>query len=227
MIDKERFDSLEEWYFSWYLEELVEAGYVKDFTYPGRTFELYKGQKLPFYKVLKTKTKDITRELIRGVTYTPDFLVYWQPKAEGVLHLTWDYKISRPLDIRCAEVPFVAVPDRAENQNGVEILQSDYLITHVDIKPNIHPKFAARSSSLISFPIKQKWVMAKYHQFVQHVIAETLFKGTFTPDRYLRTDADRMDRTIKWEPKSIDQFLIEQKARRDDVQRAQGQTSIF
>ena len=68
------FDSKEELYFSWWLDELIEAGLCVDYM-RGVEFELSEPVKRVFEKKLKTKTKLVEKHLLGGHIYTPDFAV--------------------------------------------------------------------------------------------------------------------------------------------------------
>ena len=73
-----RFDSNEELYFSWWLDELVKAGPVIEYQ-RGSSFSLSEPVKIWVEKELKTKTKMIEKHLMNGHIYTPDFIVLFRP----------------------------------------------------------------------------------------------------------------------------------------------------
>ena len=216
---RDRFASDEEWYFSWYLDELREYGYISDYQHPGRTLDLSGQINKEYREILKTKTKRVQRELLKPHTYTCDFVIWWDKKVYKLLYTTLEI-----VDLRYKDVPFTA------NQEDPIIYSQDLANANtslIDVKPDVSRRNAAKTSSLVTFPISQKWVMDKYGDYVQKIVVPKIFKETFTPGRYLRTDADRQDRILHYEPRNIDQYIIEQKARRDGIQGAGDQKSIF
>jgi len=68
------FDSNEELYFSWWLDELKELGLVVDY-HRGLPFLLSPAVKFTVDKKLKTKTVKVQKHIIDDHIYTPDFVV--------------------------------------------------------------------------------------------------------------------------------------------------------
>ena len=67
---KKDFDSKEEMYFSWYLDELVDAGYARNYDLHPREFILTNKQTVQVEKHLKTKVK-----IIEKTFYNPMFIL--------------------------------------------------------------------------------------------------------------------------------------------------------
>lgn len=53
------------------------------------------------------------------------------------------------------------------------------------------------------FIINQKWIFQKFGIIVQMINPLKLFENTFTPERYLLTDAGRYERLIAWDIKKL------------------------
>ncbi|KKN88730.1 hypothetical protein LCGC14_0246210 [marine sediment metagenome] len=219
MIPRNRFDSDEEWYFSWYLDDLKEAGFISDYQYPGKTFALSEKVRKKYDEVLKTKIKRVDRELLRSHTYTCDFLIWWESRAYKTLFTT-----LKIVDSRYKYIPFTA---NIEVPRHYEVNPSPVRMSYIDVKPEVARRFTGKLASFHTFPIDQKWVMKKYNIYVQKIAVPKVFKQTFTPSRYLRTDGDRQDRVMDYEPKELHRYLIEQKNKKDAIQGEGDQTKIF
>lgn len=175
-----QFASDEECYFSWYLSELFEAGFVRGSKYQPKPFPLAEKQEYSFIKQLKTKTKQINKTLLREHQYQADFMLFWTPKAE--------YKFFTPNDL--LSLPFVA----QTSQRGFR--------TILDVKGTFNQNDAWRR-----FSIEQKWVWQKYGLYVQKIIPDKLFKATFTPSKYLLTDKSGKPRKIAWETRTLAEYI--------------------
>ena len=57
------------------------------------------------------------------------------------------------------------------------------------------------------FSINQKWMYSEHGIYIQKVIPQKLFADTFTPKRYLMTDGGGQARKIKWDVKSLEEFV--------------------
>ena len=82
------YDSSEEQYFAWYLDELVDAGYVKEYELHPKSFTLSDKCTIQKTQQLKTKTKVIEKTFLQGHIYTPDYMVRWENNAQRVLFST-------------------------------------------------------------------------------------------------------------------------------------------
>lgn len=96
-MDRNKFDSQDEYFFACWLEELKSAGYVEEWTHHPNKIELTGFNDRvakPWVKVtkLKTKTKRETREKVLihtasgedQILYTPDFEIRWNWNAHGI-----------------------------------------------------------------------------------------------------------------------------------------------
>ena len=85
-MNSTEFKRNEERYFAWYLEELVDTGYIQKFSYEPESIQLsptlFQFKETP----LKTKIKTTRHKLLSEHIYTPDFKIWWEEKAEGIFH---------------------------------------------------------------------------------------------------------------------------------------------
>ena len=179
-------DSKEEVYFSWWLDELLAAGYIESWAYHGRTFNLSDRVQYQVKKALKTKVRVDDRLLLNPHTYTPDFVIKWNKKSEGVFY----NNVESGKDLR--ECPIVAQDDES----------------HIDIKP----KAWGRGDSFMAlFSVRQKWVFDKHGIYVQPVVVygckTGLFERSFTPRRFFKTDISGQQRKINFNAVSLDQLM--------------------
>ena len=175
-----KFVSDEECYFSWYISELFEAGFVRGSKYQPKPFLLAEKQTYSFIKQLKTKTKEIHKTLLREHQYQADFMLFWTPKAE--------YKFFTPRDL--LSLPFVA----QTSQRGFRSI--------IDVKGTFN-----RDQSWSKFSVSQKWVWQNHGLYVQKIIPSKLFKATFTPQAYLFTSKTKKPRKIAWETHTLAEYI--------------------
>lgn len=178
---KQIWDSDEEVYFHWYLSELLHQGYISSFQ-RAPSYSLGENVNRTVKKQLKTKTKEITQNLLKPSIYTPDVTIVWTLKALGVFVVKIDSDVPKGRDI-----PFYCDND---------------LISIVEIKADFDQQNMTR---LVRTNIK--WVYDKYGVFVNLTKVPKIFRDTFTPQRYLLTDRTLKPRAIKWKPKSLEEFV--------------------
>lgn len=187
-MDFTEVDSKEEVYFSWWLDELLSAGFIESWGYHSETFALSDRVQYQVRRQLKTKIRVDDMLLLHPHTYTPDFVVRWEKKADGVFY----NNVESGKDLR--ECPIVA-------QAGT---------SHIDIKP----KAWGRGDSFMAlFSVRQKWVYDKHGVFIQPVVvtgkAGALFERTFVPERFLTTDISGAKRKINFKTLSLQEFIKE------------------
>lgn len=179
--------SNEERWFSFFLDELFEAGYIKKYIPQPKGYLLSDTVSYQYEKQLKTKTKTITTTLIQRHVYTPDFLVLWNEKARGVFFNT---KRDRK---HLKAVPFVGMKEGSK------------LFSVIEVKAGFSKFNMGREATLHA-----KWVMEKYGHYVQRIVISNkvgLFKSTFAPQRYLKTDKSGVDRKLHFEPRTLKEFI--------------------
>lgn len=169
------YDSKEELYFSWWLDELKEAKYIVEW-YPGSTIELSKEVEVGGKKLLNKHG------------YAFDFSIRWNDSAKDV------FITSEPKKGFFTYNKFIIDPSLDD---------SGYIpFSYIEIKG----VFDARNMTRL-FVINQKWVYDKRRIYVQLVKIPKLFKDTFTPAKYLITDAGKQERKLNFVPKTLDEYV--------------------
>jgi hypothetical protein len=193
VIEKEiQFDSDEEMYFYWWLEELRQAGYIKEIIRDVEPFDL--SSRLSITYTVKTQLKTKIKEKEKDITilhphiYTADFKVIWADKA---LH-----KLHEPIFVVGSNINIlfysnVVFPD----PNGI-------VFSFFEVKPTYDQNNMTRL-----FTVNQKWVWDKFAVFINKVIPEKLFSDTFTPMRYLTTNKSGKLRKIKFKVRTLEEYL--------------------
>lgn len=182
----ENADSKEEVYFSWWLNELLDAGFIVDWEYQSKTYTLSERFQYQVCKKLKTKTKIEDRLLLHPHTYTPDFIIKWNKAAYSIFYMD----IGDGMDIK--KFPIVA-------QQG---------ISTIDVKP---AAWGRGDDFMKLFTVRQKWLFQRHSVYVQPVVVTgkktALFESTFTPGRFLFTDKSKAARKLKFRPVMLNEFL--------------------
>ena len=174
----------EERYFSWYLAELVDGGFVESWNYEPYTYRLSPIQKYSVTVQLKTRVTQKRLSLFQSHNYTPDFGVLFTSKAKGLIYNF----ITDGVDLRTA--PFIANLD--------EDTGKAYSI--IEVKPSFD-----RNNMIRLFRLNQKWLYANRKVYVQEVVPVKFFEKSFTPAKYLVTPIGRA-RTLHYEPKTLMEY---------------------
>lgn len=193
------YDSPEELYVSWYLDELVGAGYVIKYNYQPTSWELSKKRTYKYRKVLKTKTNKIETTLFQKHVYTADFELLWNDAYYNILLKNVDMfgrGVAQDNQVVNKENPFWI-----NDINFLEILPSE-LWSSWEVKPLFD-----RNNMTRLFTINQKWVYDKYGIYVQKVVPQKLFKDTFTPQKYLFTDSGKQKRKLTFAPRTLEEYI--------------------
>ena len=197
-LSREEFKSDEEWYTSWYLDELLDAKYIEDYNYEPHAIELSPPVSWTWEKTteMKTKTKVEIKSttLLQGHEYTYDFSVLWASKAKGVFYQELG-----------------ELGDPKENPYFVGLNGASYLETK--------PSFDAQNMSRLAV-INIKWVYQKFGIYVQKVVpipsvkksgkmtpATALFPSTFTPKKYLFTNKSGKPRAIRFPVLTMEEYV--------------------
>ena len=196
-------DSQEEVYFTWWLLELIKEGYISSAVYKPQTFTFTSPVVASWMLEKKTKCIIQTAEILKGHSYTPDFLIEWTDKAEGLFFIPVALGYTNPLIIgQYRKRPFGKIPFIAEYYEGNSLINS---YSYIDVKGDFAKAYI---KSTIIFPINQKLVFDKYNKIVNKAKIPDLFKKTFTPEKY-RYCNKKVDqpRTIHFSIRSIQQYV--------------------
>jgi ribosomal protein S8 len=176
----QQYDSKEEIYMVWWLQELKDRGYIKEYEYQPLAFPLSSSVEHRWVEVLKTKCKAKTCTMLREHSYSADFRVVWAGIAEG---------------------PFIAPPEK--KWTSAPIYADAKGTSWIDVKPAFQ-RHEARSAI---FAVNQKWVFQKFNIYIQPIVVtpnchglptDALFSNTFVPKRFLWTDKGKSTRRIPW-----------------------------
>lgn len=162
-------DSSTELHFQYYLDELKNLGFIKEYFIEPETLLLNNKVILAYNKIIELKTKskvvEVETLLIPEHYYTYDFKIIWDSKI-----LT--HKLQQYFYIDSS------------------------LTSRIEIKPDVD--FSNMTRIFISRT--QPIVFDKYNIYVQLIKVPSIFKLTFTPDRYLLTDIRKTLRSINYKP---------------------------
>lgn len=169
-----KFDSKEELYFSWFIKELVEAGYIYLYTKITDSYQLTNGLTWNYIKPMKkVPDKLLKQTILKPSVYTPDFKIQWTEKALGIFVT----ELIDNKDKKKITTPFIC-------QNMVSI---------IEIKGNFD------SNNMSRLAINNiKFLYEKYGLYVNLIKIPGIFNKTFTPIRYLNTDKSNKTRKINY-----------------------------
>lgn len=168
----------------WWLEELLEAGYIKDIQYESRTFLLFEGASYTKEIQLKTRTKVEERSLLQGCSYTPDFVITWDKSALGV---------------------FVS-----KNSLECPLYCNDSLISYLEVKPSFNHQNKRSFASLTIKWVYDKY--NEFIQIITPYEAKSgrksfLFKDTFTPKKFLFTPKTNKRKDLHYNLINLNEYL--------------------
>lgn len=171
-IKEDIFDSNQEMYFAYWLEDLKQKGLVIDYVYEPAPFILSNDVKIQWNKQLKTKQKSQESKILSSLQYTIDFKVVWSEETDSILTYTdggtYD---SSPTKL---------------------IYRDSNNISYIEIKPSFNYQNMNRHVK-----VKIAWVYDKYGKYIQIISPFKLFRDTFFPNRYMTTDSKKNARKIK------------------------------
>ncbi len=182
------FDSKGEVYISFWLDELKDDGYIKEWTSQPSPFILTKKITRDIEKQLKTKTKIIKESVMQGMIYTADFEIIWTEKAINSNLLCDFYEKNKKIKNQLFSF---------NNKSYIEAKPDQ-----INLKKTFDPNGMVRS---VRSKIKQ--VFDKHNIVVELVFHNNLFFNTFTPTRYLMKDKITGTRTIGYETRTLKEFI--------------------
>lgn len=191
-------ESEEEKWFLWWAGEMMQAGHIKSLS-RGQTKILSENTKVHDRvvgkdgKVLKNKPS----VLLMDQVYTPDFEIVWSGTEPGFAEY-FSFIVDKPTfrtNIRATG----AVGETA----GAGETE---LFSLIEVKGGFMDANQKRISSILI-----KWTMQRYGLYVQlvqlHNDKNSFFDRTFTPMRYLLTDKTMKPRSLKYTPRSLDDWF--------------------
>lgn len=188
-LKPELFDSKEELYFSWYLEELYKHNIILGATNVTPSFELTEGLVREYTKPMKrVADKELTQAILNPRVYTPDFRVEWNLNNQLVFNFIGAY-LNRDKKY------FASI-------QAIPIFRGKSVSTFIETKGAFDQNNMTRL-----FKTNQSWIFDKYGEMVSLVKIPDLFKKTFTPKKYLLTDKTKKPRVIKFKVKTLAEFI--------------------
>lgn len=180
------YKSKEELYFSWWLDDLKSEGIIEAYQYEPNTFNLSTAHFYDRLILLKTKTKRKEKKLLDIHDYTPDFVVRWNKKHNGLFYRTINgYNYS-------GNVPFFCNISKKDGEH----------YTFFEVKGTFDYMNMTRI-----FTLNQKWLYDKWKLYVQLAAVPGIFKSTFTPSRYLLTDKATTNRKISFDIRMLSDYI--------------------
>ena len=210
-------ENLNEMYFRWYCEELVQYGYLKRFEREPELISVFPSMKYLKEKHLKVQ-ENYTEEIsmFQETNYTYDFRLIWTEKAKYIFTEQYDpdghFVFGMP----------IFVSHMIALDSGVE------LVSYVDVKPHYAAVQygGAQLGSYYTFPFIQKYLFLTQGLFInkaipihtgKHGVTTCLFATTFVPNRYLYTDKSGAFRKIPYRKKAIVGFTEQKQGIIDDL----------
>jgi len=179
----QEFDSSEEMYMDWWLQELKDLGFIKEIIHQPEPYKLSDQLSVDYYEPYKKRDggKLVSEEMLPGHIYTPDVKVVWNPRAIGVVTLTLKSDIRKKKNRS-----FQTIISQLDEATG------DFF-SIIEVKPSFDQNNMTRLAK-----INIKWVWEKHGDFVNIIIPEKHFDKTFTPKRFLLTNKSMKPRNIKY-----------------------------
>lgn len=176
-------ESFEELSFLYWAFELKNQGYIKSLK-RSESFLLCDSMVHDFVVNLKTKSKPASELVLHGHSYTPEFIIEWDPKARDKI-----FSALLGQSRYCA--PLIS-------QTSINVPHN---YSYVEIKPMFDQNNMERL-----FKVNQKWMWQKHGVFVNLIKPKQLFQQTFTPAEYLKTPSGK-PRKLDFKPRSLFDFL--------------------
>jgi hypothetical protein len=166
-----------------FAEELMKLGYV-DRIERSPSYLLCDPVQHTYVEQMKKASKSVTQTIARGVSYTPDFDIYFTSKALGVF--CWEYGCTTKWD----------------NHLFVVQLQPDGTYRGcMEVKPDFQ-----RNSTTPKSVQSMRWLMQKHNVYCNLFRPNRIFEGLFVPDKYLLTERGT-PRLLKFKPLTLQQYI--------------------
>lgn len=186
-VDYESFCELSLLFF---VEELIKAGYaIKVERSP--SYLLCDPVQNTYAVQMKKSSKQETQTISQGVSYTPDFDIYFTKNALGVF--CWE--LGSPA--KWEKNLLVAQRD--------DIVKGDYIQPVWKACVEVKPDFSRNSTTPKSVQ-SMKWLFQKRGVFVNLFRPNRMFEGLFVPAKYLITERGTK-RILKFKTKTLQEYL--------------------
>ena len=183
-----KLDSWEERYFSWWCDELIEAGYIREVKYHPEPFSLSD-------KVSMTRVGKNSKTLFQPHEYTCDARIEWQDNALGVFFRRWLSEYKQEPYFLTTTIP---------NYSYVEV-KPPFDQNGKTAQARINCKWVFEKYGLYVHIVVPRPQNKKNRK--GYAPTKTLFTETFTPQRYLLTDGATQQRKLPYKPRTLEEFL--------------------
>ena len=155
-MTEQQFDSNEEIYFSWWLNELKALGYIKEIIHQPEAYPLSSQVNSEYFEPYKKKEggKYVSEEILPPHVYTPDVKVIWDESAIGLF-----------------TTPLLSEARKKKNRSFQTIIcqqefkwkedPKDPYYSMIEVKPSFDQNNMTRLAK-----INIKWVWEKHGDFV-------------------------------------------------------------
>jgi len=173
-----------------FAEELMKDGYVERVE-RSPSYMLCDPVQNTYALQLKRGSKHETQTISNGVSYTPDYDIYFTDKAIG--KFCWELGSGTKWDKNLLVVQKVL-------SNGKTLYRAC-----VEVKPDF-----SRNSTTPKSVQSMKWLMQRLGVFVNLFRPNRIFEGLFVPGKYLTTERGT-PRKLKFRPKNLGEYLKHKK----------------
>lgn len=172
----------------YFAEELIKAGYAEKVE-RSPSYSLCDPVQSSYAVQLKRGSKQETQTISQGVTYTPDYDIYFTTKALGVF--CWDLASSKKWDknLLVAQAAYISP------------VHGTVYRACCEVKPDF-----SRNSTTPKSVQSMKWLMQKHGVFVNLFRPNRIFEGLFVPGKYMVTERGTK-RILKFKPKTLQEYL--------------------
>ncbi len=166
----------------YFAEELIKQGYV-DRIERSPSYLLCNPVQHTYVEQLKKTSKQVTQTISQGVSYTPDFDIYFTEKARGIFF--WELGSTEKWD------KHLLVAQRV----------NDCFRASCEVKPDF-----SRASTTPKSVQSMKWLMQKHNVYCNLFRPNRVFEGLFVPDKYRLTERGT-PRLLKFKPLTLQEYL--------------------
>lgn len=167
----------------YFAEELIKAGYATAIERPP-SYTLCDPVQSSYAEQLKRGSKQVTQTISMGVTYTPDYIIWFTEKAVG--KFIWELGSNTKYD------KHLLVAQRRATGG---------LFCVIEVKPDF-----SRNSTTPKSVQSMKWLYQRQGIFVNLFRPNRIFEGLFVPDKYRLTERGT-SRLLKFKPKNLQEYL--------------------
>jgi len=167
----------------YFAEELIKAGYATGIA-RAASYSLCDPVMNSYAVQLKRGSKQLTQAISQGVTYTPDFVIYFTEKAVG--KFIW-----------------VLGSGKEYNRNllvAQELTPVSYYAC-IEVKPDF-----SRNSTTPKSVQSMKWLYQRHGIFTNLFRPNMMFKGLFVPQKYVLTERGT-PRLLKFKVRNLQEYL--------------------